>query len=46
MSNETWYKIAFNEIAKQDTLIDGLVKCEGNLINFASISKLFNKSLN
>ena len=46
MSHETWYKIAFNEISGQDALIDGLVKCEGNLKNFASMPKLFNKSLN
>ncbi len=46
MSHETWYKIAFNEITGQDALMNGLVECEGNLRNFASIPKLFNKSLN
>ncbi len=45
MSHETWYKISFNKISGQDALMDGLVKCEGNLKNFASIPKIFNKSL-
>ena len=45
MTHETWYKIAFNEISGQDALMDGLVKCEGNLRNFASMSKFFDKNL-
>ena len=45
MSHETWYKIAFNEITGQDALMDGLVKCDGNLRNFASMPKLFDKNL-
>lgn len=43
-SHETWYKIAFNEISGEDALMDGLVKCEGKLKNFALLPELFNTS--
>ncbi len=45
MTHETWYKICFNEISGQDALMDGLITCEGNLRNFASMPKIFDKQL-
>lgn len=44
-THETWYKIAFNELSGQDALMDGLVSCSGNLRNFASMPKIFDKEI-
>lgn len=44
-THEVWYKIAFNKISGQDALMDGLITCEGNMRNFASIPKIFNKQI-
>lgn len=44
-SYETWYNISFNKISGQDALMDGLIICTGNLKNFASIPKIFDKQI-
>lgn len=38
---DTWYKIAFEGLDGEDAFLDGLVKCEGNIKNYAMIPKLF-----
>lgn len=44
-THETWYKIAFNKLSGQDALMEGLVSCSGNLRNFASMPKIFDKEI-
>lgn len=44
-THEVWQKICFKELSGQDALMDGLITCEGNMRNFASIPKMFNKSI-
>lgn len=43
-THEIWNKISFDEISGRDALLDGLLKCEGNLKHFASIPNIFNKN--
>ena len=44
-THETWQKISLGQLSGQDALMDGLVTCEGNMRNFASIPKMFNKQV-
>ena len=44
-THEVWQKICFKELSGQDALMDGLITCEGNLKNFASIPKIFDKQI-
>ena len=44
-THETWYKIAFNKLSGQDALMEGLISCSGNLRNFASMPKIFDKEI-
>lgn len=43
-THETWHRIAFEGLDGEDALMDGLIKCEGNLKNFALMPTLFNTS--
>lgn len=45
MSHETWHKISFNQLSGEDALMDGLITCEGNFKNFASMPKIFDKEI-
>lgn len=42
-THEVWQKISLGELSGQNALMDGLITCDGNLRNFASIPKIFNK---
>lgn len=42
-THEVWHKVSFGEISGHDALMDGLIKCEGNLRNFAAILKIYDK---
>lgn len=42
-THEIWHKVSFGEINGYDALMDGLIKCEGNLRNFSDILKIYNK---
>ena len=44
-THETWQKISLGQLSGQDALMDGLITCEGNLKNFASIPKIFDKQI-
>lgn len=44
-THETWHKISFNQLKGEDAVMNGLVICEGNFKNFASIPKIFNKEI-
>ncbi len=45
-SYDTWFKIAFEGLNGEDAFLDGLVKCEGNIRNYALLPELFNNNIN
>lgn len=40
-SQDTWYKIIFEGLSEKTALLDGLVKCEGDIKNYEMLPKLF-----
>lgn len=44
-THETWHKISFNQLSGEDAIMNGLITCEGNFRNFASMPKIFDKEI-
>ena len=38
-------RFRFNQLSGEDALMDGLITCEGNFKNFASMPKIFDKEI-